>query len=71
MNNIQNFEKDIASLENILEQLQKEDTSLQDTLSLYANAANLISTCSNTLQSAKLQIEEISNKIDEMELNVK
>ena len=43
----------------VLAQMQDETTTLDKAVKLYAEAAQLIAYCNQTLQNAKLQIEEI------------
>lgn len=54
-----NFEDGLNRLQTLLTKMQSEDTSLADSVKLYAEAAELIRYCNDTLNSAKLQIEEI------------
>ena len=53
------FEEGMDRLNAILAQMQQEDTSLADSVKLYAEAAGLIHYCNTTLDKARLQIEEI------------
>lgn len=59
------FEKGMDRLNAILVQMQQEDTSLADSVKLYAEAASLMQYCHATLEKTSLQIEEISAKIAE------
>lgn len=59
------FEEGMDRLNAILVQMQQEDTSLADSVKLYAEAASLMQYCHATLEKASLQIEEISAKIAE------
>ena len=54
-----NFEEGVALLQEILRQMQDESTTLDKSVKLYAEAAQLIAYCNTTLEQAKLQIEEI------------
>ncbi|MBM6717043.1 exodeoxyribonuclease VII small subunit [Gemmiger formicilis] len=54
-----NFEEGLARLQQILQQMQDETTTLDKSVKLYAEAAQLIAYCNTTLENAKLQIEEI------------
>ena len=49
----------MARLQGILDKLQSEETPLAESVKLYAEAAELIRYCNETLNSAKLQMEEI------------
>lgn len=53
------FEDGLARLQGILDRLQSEETPLAESVKLYAEAAELIRYCNDTLNSAKLQMEEI------------
>ena len=53
------FEDGLARLQGILDRLQSEETPLAESIKLYAEAAELIRYCNDTLNSAKLQMEEI------------
>ena len=53
------FEDGLARLQGILDRLQSEETPLAESVKLYAEAAELIRYCNDTLNSAKLQLEEI------------
>ena len=43
----------------LLAQMQQEDTSLADSVKLYAAAATLMQYCNGTLEKATLQLDEI------------
>ena len=53
------FEDGLARLQGILDRLQSEETPLAESVKLYAEAAELIRYCNDTLNSEKLQMEEI------------
>ena len=57
------FEEGMDRLNAILAQMQQEDTSLADSVKLYAEAASLMQYCHTTLEKTSLQIEEINAKI--------
>lgn len=59
MRNPKNFEEGLARLQMVLAQMQDETTTLDKAVKLYAETAQLIAYCNQTLQNAKLQIEEI------------
>ena len=59
MRNPKNFEEGLARLQMVLAQMQDETTTLDKAVKLYAEAAQLIAYCNQTLQNAKSQIEEI------------
>ena len=53
------FEEGLPRLQELLTALQDESTPLAQSVKLYAEAAGLISHCKQTLDAAKLQINEI------------
>lgn len=53
------FEEGMQRLQELLAVLQDESTPLAQSVKLYAEAAQLISYCKQTLDAATLQIEEI------------
>ena len=53
------FEDGMARLDTILTQMQSEDTTLAESVKLYAEAASLMEYCKATLDKATLQLEEI------------
>jgi exodeoxyribonuclease VII small subunit len=57
------FEEGITRLETILAEMQSPDTTLADAVKLYAEAANLVSYCNETLNKTAVQIEEIDAKL--------
>lgn len=59
------FEEGMARLEAILAQMQSEETSLADSVKLYAEAASLMEYCHATLEKATLQMDEIDAKLRE------
>ena len=65
----QSFEKMMGDLETILGRLSDENTPLEESLKLYAEAADRIAACSAVLADAKVRVEEISEKIDRVREN--
>ena len=57
------FEEGMDRLNAILVQMQHEDTSLADSVKLYAEAATLMQYCHATLEKTSLQIEEINARL--------
>ena len=53
------FEEGLTRLQELLTALQDESTPLAQSVILYAAPAGLISYCKQTLDAAKLQIDEI------------
>ena len=57
------FEEGMARLDTILAAMQSEDTSLAESVKLYAEAASLMEYCHATLEKASLQIQEIDARL--------
>ena len=59
------FEDAMAELEGILDKMSGGDATLDESIALYARAAELIKTCGETLRSAKIRVDEITGRIQE------
>ena len=57
------FEEGMERLGTILAQMQSEETSLADSVKLYAEAASLLEYCHTVLEKTSLKIEEIDAKL--------
>ena len=57
------FEEGMDRLNTILVKMQNEETSLSDSVKLYAEAASLMEDCHMVLEKTSLQIDEIDAKI--------
>ncbi len=57
------FEEGMERLNGILAKMQSEETSLADSVKLYAEAAALMEYCHATLEKTSLQIDEIDARI--------
>lgn len=57
------FEEGMVRLEDILTKMQSEETTLAESVKLYAEAAGLVDYCSKTLDKVSLQIEEIDSRL--------
>ena len=53
------FENASKRLDEILQQLSDEETPLETSLKLYAEAAEMISNCSGILKNAQMKVVEI------------
>jgi exodeoxyribonuclease VII small subunit len=53
------FEKSLAELQKIVEQLEKGDLSLEKSLGLYEKGIGLTRFCQEELSQAKLKIEQL------------
>ena len=52
------FEKSIEKLNNIIEKLEKEETTLEETLNLYKEGSKLISSCKKEIENAKQVVSQ-------------
>lgn len=59
------FEEGMQRLQEVLAAMQEETTPLAQSVKLYAEAASLIGYCKQTLDDAKLKIEEIDAQLME------
>ena len=57
------FEEGMDRLDTILAAMQSEDTSLAESVKLYAEAASLMEYCHATLEKISLQIQEIDARL--------
>jgi len=65
-----NFETSFARLEQILERMNSGKVTLDESLKLYEEADQLISTCSKRLNAAEERIEMlIKNRSGELQMN--
>jgi len=56
------FEEALTKLEAIVEKLDDEEITLEESVRLYEEGLKLSKICSETLESAELKIEEIEKK---------
>lgn len=59
------FEEGMQRLQELLTVLQDDTTPLAQSVKLYAEAATLIAYCKQTLDEAKLRVEEIDTELAE------
>ncbi len=59
-NNI-SFEKSLQQLEDIVKKLESGECSLEESLELYKNGAQLCAECSKLLENAKLTIKTLTD----------
>ena len=57
------FEDALRELEDILQKMGKEETTLDESVAYYARAAELLRQCHVQLQDAQVKIEEISKSL--------
>ena len=56
------FEEALTKLEAIVEKLDDDDITLEESVQLYEEGLKLSKICSTTLENAELKIEEIEKK---------
>jgi exodeoxyribonuclease VII small subunit len=56
------FEDQLRRLEAIVEQLDKKEVALEDSLKLYEEGVRLTQACQKTLEEARLRVEKLSKK---------
>ena len=61
------FEEGMERLNGLLAKMQNEDTTLAESVKLYAEAAALVEYCHTALEKTSLQIEEIDAKLAQIE----
>ncbi len=52
------FEKSIEKLNTIIEKLENEETTLEETLKLYKEGSKLISSCKKDIETAKQVVSQ-------------
>ena len=57
------FEEGMERLNDILTRMQSEETTLADSVKLYAEAASLMEYCHTVLEKTSLKMEEIDAKL--------
>lgn len=58
-----NFEQGMTQLEQLLDKLADPDTTLDQSIALYGQAAQLVQFCEKALDDAKLQVEQIDQTL--------
>ena len=64
---INQLEKSLKNLEKIVEQLEKGDLPLSESLSLFEKGIQLTKTCQTTLSQAEQKIQTITDSIKTLE----
>ena len=59
-NDISSFESDLKSLQKILEDIEKDDLSLEMMIKKYQEGVEISKRCQKTLQEAEQKIKEIT-----------
>lgn len=61
------FEEGMERLNGLLAKMQNEDTTLAESIKLYAEAAALVEYCHTALEKTSLQIDEIDAELAQIE----
>ncbi len=64
--NDNNFEDKLKRLEEISEQLENEEVSMDDSIKLFEEGVSLSKECMLSLKNAELKITELKEKFDEV-----
>ena len=59
------FEESIRELDEMLEMISREETTLEASIEIYAAATGLIKESLNTLKNAEVRIQEIGAALEE------
>ncbi len=62
------YEVAAQQLDDIFEKMSSEDITLDESLKLYAKAAELIVFCNKSLEKAQIKVEEINAKLEKENL---
>lgn len=65
-NSLGDFEAAMQQLEDILEKMADDALPLEESIRLYARAAELIAQSNQTLEAAKVRVQEIDDSIARM-----
>lgn len=57
-----NFEKSLSDLEDLVEEMEQGDLSLEDALKHFEKGISLTTDCQQALQSAELKVQELVEK---------
>ncbi len=57
------FESASKQLDEILQEMENEETGLDKTIELYSKAADLIAFCNKAVNTAQIKIDEINAKL--------
>lgn len=61
---VDQFEHSVRRLESLIQKLEDDKTSLEETIGLYEEGLRLIKSCNELLDHAKLRIETVAAKAD-------
>lgn len=61
------FEEALEQLEQIVQKLENEEVSLEESVNLYERGMELSKYCTNTLENAEQRIEKVNERLNEEE----
>ena len=64
-----NFENDLARLEEISRKLEEDDLDLEEAISLFEEGVKLSKTCIKTLKEADLKITELKEELEKFSID--
>lgn len=57
------FERGLSELENIVDQLESNSTSLEDSMQLFEKGTKIINFCNNELTKAEAKLQELTQDL--------
>lgn len=60
--NLSTFEKDLKSMQSILEEIETKDLSLEDIIEKYKQGVELSKKCQKALEEAEQKIKQVTDK---------
>ena len=61
------FERGLSELENIVDQMQKDSTSLEDSMQLFEKGTKIINFCNNELTKAEAKLQELTQDLPQQQ----
>ena len=61
------FERGISELENIVNQLESNSTSLEDSMQLFEKGTKIINFCNNELTKAEAKLQELTQDLPQQQ----
>jgi exodeoxyribonuclease VII small subunit len=61
------FERGLSELENIVDQMQNDSTSLEDAMQLFEKGTKIINFCNNELAKAEAKLQELTQDLPQQQ----
>lgn len=61
------FERGLSELENIVDQLESNSTSLEDSMQLFEKGTKIINFCNNELTKAEAKLQELTQDLPQQQ----